>query len=261
MRARRQAEPVLRPVEDVRPEGGLGRGLELRQVVERAVAAADVLGAVVEQVEARIEQGRAHRPAVDEDVALLEMPAARPDDEGRDLIVQPVRLALGAVEPEVAANGRADRDLAADDVRPAGAERVLEVGHEDPRAGVQGVDHHLRLGWPGDLDAAIGQRRGSGRNRPVAGSDVGGRRVDIEVQTRVDRGLAIPASLEQRLSPRAEARLEVAEERQRIRRQDVGAAGCRVGGGDLDHPGMLRRAVTRARGGSRPGAAPARPPR
>ena len=36
---------------------------------------------------------------------------------------------------------------------------VLEVGHEDVRAGVQGVDDHLPVGRAGDLDAPVEQVR------------------------------------------------------------------------------------------------------
>ena len=53
-----------------------------------------------------------------EQVPLHEVPASRPHDEGRDLILEPVGLALGAVEGELAADRGTDRDLAADDVRP-----------------------------------------------------------------------------------------------------------------------------------------------
>jgi DNA-binding transcriptional LysR family regulator len=42
---------------------------------------------------------------------------------------------------------------------PSRAERVLEVGHEHLRAGVQRVDDHLALDRAGDLDAAVLQRR------------------------------------------------------------------------------------------------------
>ena len=109
----------------------------------------------MEEVEPEIEEAGRNRHAVDEDVALDEVPAAGPDHERREAVVEAVGLALGAVERELAPDGGLQRRLAADDVRPRRRQRVLEVGHEDPGARVEGVDHHLRLGRPGDLDPPI----------------------------------------------------------------------------------------------------------
>ena len=46
--------------------------------------------------------------------------------------------------------------------------RVLEIGHEHFRAGVERVDHHLAIGRPGDLDAAVLQIRRDRRAGPIA---------------------------------------------------------------------------------------------
>ena len=62
--------------------------------------------------------------------------------------------------------------LAVDDVRPRGRVRVLEVGHVDPRARVERVDHHLPVaGRPGDLDAAVLEVRRNRLDTPVALAD------------------------------------------------------------------------------------------
>ena len=62
--------------------------LELRQVEVRPAAGVEQRAAVVEDVEAEVEQARADRRAVERRVLLDEMPAARAHDERRDLVVQ-----------------------------------------------------------------------------------------------------------------------------------------------------------------------------
>ena len=57
--------------------------------------------------------------------------------------------------------------LADDTVLPGRRVGVLEVGHEDPGARVERVDHHLPVGRPGDLDSAV-REVGRGRRHPQA---------------------------------------------------------------------------------------------
>src|SRR3712207_7157167 len=40
-------------------------------------------------------------------------------------------------------------------VLPCRRQRVLEVGHEDLRAGVEAIDRHLRISRAGDLDSSV----------------------------------------------------------------------------------------------------------
>ena len=79
--------------EDVVPEPRLEVALQLRQVEVRPAAAGDRLPRRVEHVQAEVEQAARHRLAVDEHVALGQVPAARADEQRRDLVVQPVALA------------------------------------------------------------------------------------------------------------------------------------------------------------------------
>ena len=58
------------------------------------------------------------------------------------------------------------RELAADDVRPGRTGRVLEVGEPHLRTRVEGVDGHLRVGRPGDLDAPVLEARAGARDPP-----------------------------------------------------------------------------------------------
>ena len=143
-RAAVEAELVLGEHEGPAPEPRLAVALELREIEVRPGAAVELLARVVEHAEAEVEQARGDRLAVHLEVALGQMPAARADDQRRDLVVQPVAL-LPRVERDRLPHRVAHVSLAVDDVGPRRRARVLEVGHEDLRARVERVDHHLAL--------------------------------------------------------------------------------------------------------------------
>ena len=82
-----EAEAILGEGEHVVPEARLETGLELRQV--EVPAAARV---VAEGVDAEVEERGGDRFAVHLEVALDEVPAARPDEEHCGLVVQLVAL-------------------------------------------------------------------------------------------------------------------------------------------------------------------------
>src|SRR6266545_4855771 len=84
------------------------------------------------------------------------MPAARPDQQRCDLVLQAVLLRPG-VQRDRAVNGIDQVRLAFDTVPPGRRVRILEIGHEHPGARVQGVDHHLPLDRTRDLDPPIEQ--------------------------------------------------------------------------------------------------------
>src|SRR5262249_60318913 len=65
-------------------------------------------------------------------------------------------------------------ELALDVVRPGWRVRILEIRHVDIGAGIEGVDDHLAIDRPRDLDAAIGEILGDRRNVPVAFTDMAG---------------------------------------------------------------------------------------
>ena len=89
--AARDAERVLRGAEDVVPEPRLEVALELGQVEVGAAAARQQLAGVVEEVEAEVEEARRDRLAVEPEVLLDQVPAARPHEERRDAVAQAVR--------------------------------------------------------------------------------------------------------------------------------------------------------------------------
>ena len=91
-RPARDPDPVLREAEDVVPEPRLEVALELRQVEVRPRPALEQPLRVAREVDAEVEEPSGDVLAVDLDVALLEMPAARTDEEHRDVVVQRVAL-------------------------------------------------------------------------------------------------------------------------------------------------------------------------
>jgi hypothetical protein len=66
----------------------------LRQVEEGAGAAGDLLLGVVEEDQAEVEDAAGDALAVNGDVLLVEVPAARTDLQGGDLVVELVFLAV-----------------------------------------------------------------------------------------------------------------------------------------------------------------------
>src|SRR4051812_39173440 len=92
--AARDTDNILRPDEHVVPQPSLEMRLDLGEVKVRARATAEQLATVVQQVQPEIEQRAGDGRAVYLDVALDEMPAARPHDERRKRVAQRVRLSL-----------------------------------------------------------------------------------------------------------------------------------------------------------------------
>ncbi len=220
-RSTRDPERLLGVEEDVVPEAGLGAAFELRQVEVRPRSASEELRRVVEEIEPEVKQAGRNRDAVDEDVALDEMPAAGPDHESREAVIEAVGLAFGAIERELATDGRPKGRLAADDVVPGRRERVLEVGHEDASARIEGVDHHLRLGRTRDFDPPIVEVRRRGRDGPFGPADIRSRDREVRQDAGVELLLPLSTSLEKRHALAPEPALQVGDEGEGFRGQDL----------------------------------------
>ena len=159
--------------EDLVPEARLEVALELGQVEIRAGAGGEQRLRVGEEVEAEIEEAAGHRLAVDDEVLLRQMPAARADEQDRGPGGELVFLAaLRVGEVDLVGPAVLEVDLALDLVFPGRRVGILEIGHEDLGAGVQRVDDHLAVGRAGDLDAAVLKVGGDRRDLPVAVADV-----------------------------------------------------------------------------------------
>ncbi len=207
--------------EHVVPQARLAVRLELRQVEVRAAAGVELRAPAVEGVEAKVEQARTHRRTVEQRVLLDEVPPAWTDDERRDLFVQGVAL-LACVERDRPGDRVQQVALAFDDVLPGRGVRVLEIGHEDARARVEGVDHHLPVDRPRDLDpplAQVGRRLG---DAPLGFAHLARLGEKVRQLAGLQTLPALGPCGEQLAAPRLELALQKADEGKCFRRKDLG---------------------------------------
>jgi hypothetical protein len=216
-----EAEVLLREVEHVVPEPRLTVALELGEVEVRAGAALEQEGGVVEEEDARVEQGAGDRLAVRTHVGLVEVPAARPDMERREVLAEVVALALAGGVRQRSADGLGDRDVTVDDVAPGRRKCVLEARHEAVGARVQRVDDHLALRRSGDLDPAVGEVGRRRRDGPVAGGLAVSDRGEGQRAARVELRLALLAATEKGEALLAERGVQLGDEAQRGGRQGL----------------------------------------
>ena len=104
--------------EYLRPEPRLEVVFRLRQVEVRTRAAGLQRRMVVEQVQPEVHERAGHRLAIHLEVLLEKVPAAWPDDQRRDPVLELVMLALGTGELDAAVNRIPQVDLPADHVEP-----------------------------------------------------------------------------------------------------------------------------------------------
>ena len=228
-----QAQALLGMAEDVIPQPGLQVALQLGDVKVGAAAAGQQLLGVVEEVEAKVEEGAGHGLAVDLNMLLRQGPAAGADDEGGQLLVKLVILAFGAGEGQGATDGRGEILLALQGGTPGGTMGILEVGHEALGAGVESIDDHLTVHRTGDLHAAVLEVGGGGAYPPVSGTDLGGLSQEIHGLAGVQARLAGGAGGEQLPPARAKTLLQVHHKVQGRRGEDL-LEGGRDGGEKLD---------------------------
>ena len=165
---------LLRADKNIVPQPRFKMALHFGQVEVRAAAAREQFFGVVKEIESEIEDGTGHRFAIDEDVPLFKVPAARAHKQNGGLVVELVLLAGGGIgERDGAADGIAQIDVAVDQVVPRGRARVFEIGHEHLRAGVERVDDHLAIDGPGNFDAAV--------------ENIGGQAEPLSIRTRGSR--------------------------------------------------------------------------
>mmetsp|Transcript_5060 Transcript_5060/g.10991 ORF Transcript_5060/g.10991 Transcript_5060/m.10991 type:complete len:373 (-) Transcript_5060:205-1323(-) len=222
--AARQAQHVLSHVEDVVPQPCLQVALHLGQVEVGAPACRDEGLHVVEEEEGKVEYGGAAGLAVNQEVLLLQVPAAGPDNEGGGLAVlaQCVVLAGACVTDRDSSPHRLLHvDLALEVAGPGGCVGVLKVSHVLGGSTVESVDHHLLGGnRTCDLDTAIlhVRRRSSGHPDTIA--NVFGFGQKVRKFASVDLLLAHLPPFQQLFSSGAETPLKHRNECLRILSED-----------------------------------------
>jgi len=138
--------------------------------------------------------------------------------------------------------------LTLDDVLPQRRVRVLEVGHEDARAGVERIDDHLPVDGTGDLDAAIlnvGRNRSAG---PGSVADCTRLRQKIRQLAGIEVRLSGCAPRKQLGATNAEGTLQAGGEAERVGRKYLGIF-RRDAAGNFDSGGKGRLFKGRGNGG------------
>ena len=117
-------------------------------------------------------------------------------------------------------DGIAQVDLAFDQVVPGRRGRILEIGHEHIRAGIERVDDHLAVDRPGDFHAAIAQRLRDFSDTPIRFADRARLGEEIGQCTGVETRLALRTCSKQGKAFRVEAAMQFGKQGQRGRRQN-----------------------------------------
>ena len=230
-----QAELALGEGEHLGPQARLEVGLHLGQVEVRPRALLQQPLGVAQQIEAEVDEGARQRRAVDAHVLLDQVPAAGAHEQRGDVVAQLVVAPVVAGELDRALDRVDEVDLALDDVGPRRRQRVLEVGHEPARAGVQRVDDHLAVDRAGDLDAAVLQVGRRGGHAPVALADLPRLGQEVERLAGGDARAALGARVEQLAPARLEALVQPAEEGERLVGEHAGGGGW---GQEVDGHGL-----------------------
>ena len=191
--------------------------LELRQVEVRPAAAREQPLGACGRSTGRSRTG-CPRPARRRRARAARAGASRAAARGASRPRRSGGSCFSPVSSEIVRSTRVDQvRLALDHVRPGRRVRVLEVGHEDLRARVERVDHHLPLGRAGDLDAPVlevGRRLG---DLPVALADLAASPAGSPAARR--RRAAAAAPSRRRAAPRGvppSSRCRVGDELERV---------------------------------------------
>jgi hypothetical protein len=186
----------------------------------------------LEKIEPEVENAAAQPRAVDSHVLFRQVPAAWTHEQHGGLVLQLVSLAFGRHIVDAAAYRVAQVELSLDVVVPLRRVRVLKVRHEHARTELS-VDDHFAIDRSGDFHAAIGNIGLDRRAHPVGFAYRAGLGEEIRPLAGVEFGLARGATREQVVTPVAERALQPGDERQRLRRQNLGVL-RRDGAGNFD---------------------------
>ena len=195
--------------------------LQLRQV-EIGAGASRLQGrVVVVEIEAEIDERACHLGAVDQDMRLHQVPAARAHQQHCGVRSQFVRFAVGGIDKvDLAGPSVHHVDLCTHHVGPGGGRRILTVGHEHLGAGVQRVDDHLPVRRAGDFDTPVLQISRNSADAPVTLAHSPGFREKVRQRPSVPVLLPFQAGGQQLPPPRIELPVQPGSEGQRAVRQD-----------------------------------------
>ena len=216
-----QIERVFRECKHVVPKSGFQMALQLRKVEVGTGPLGQQAAGVMKDIEPEVEERAGHRLPVDQEVPFRQMPSAWAHQQGGQPISQPIRLAVWAGERNRSIDRIDQVHLAADHVAPRRCVRVLEVGHIDTGARIEGVDDHLPVGGAGDLHLAVGEIARQGRDRPLALADVAGLRQKVGHRAGGDFGLALSPRLQQAFPCLIELAVQAGHESQGLGREHV----------------------------------------
>ncbi len=107
-----------------------------------------------------------------------------------------------------------------EEIGPGWRGGVLEIGHEHPGPGVEGVDHHLGVDRTGYLHPAVGQVVGDRVDQPIRIPDLAGLDEEVGALPFVDATLTLPAIGEDLFPLSSEFLLQVGEKRDRLGGED-----------------------------------------
>ena len=197
-----------------------------RQVKSRRRAARDHRLGIVKHIQAKIEQPAGQALAIDGDVPLGQMPAARAHHQHRRARVELVGLAgnrVGIIQ--FARPIIFQIDLAFNHIGPDRRRCIFKIGHEHMRPAIEAVDNHLAIHRAGDFDAPVQQVVRQGGNGPGAVADVLGRGQEIGLLTSIEAFLTLHPGGEQLHAAGVKLAVQLTKESQRLRRQYLAKPG------------------------------------
>jgi hypothetical protein len=145
------------------------------------------------------------------------VPTARADEQHRSPGVgRIVAAGFGIVEGDLSADRVDQVRLSFDQIVPARRRRIFEIGHIDIGPAIEGVDHHLAVGRPGDLDAAVLEVAQDRRDPPVVFADRFGRGQEIGLPPGIEAPLDCGPLIEQSEALGAEFAFEAGNKGDRL---------------------------------------------
>ena len=180
--------------------------------------------AVVKVIEPEVEERCRDRPAVDDGMAFVQVPASRPHHERRRGVVEGVVLAF-VVVLDGPGHGIDEVGLAVEGVAPGRRVGVFEVGHEHPGSRVEGVDHHLSIHRTGDLDSAVDEVGRGWGDAPIGRPNLCRLGREVGQVAGVDPALSLVAGFEEFVAPGVETVVEGGDELDGLGAEDRGVPG------------------------------------